>query len=246
MRGWIRRLLVLIGVLGLGFVGFAAYWLQPFKAGATARAALGSSDIRVTTNADWTELRSAKANGDGLIFYPGARVELEAYAPALSAVASAGYTVFIVKMPLNLAVLGGTRADAVIDANPGIKRWAIAGHSLGGAMACNYVKNAGVKNSSRVKTLIFWAAYCDKSFDLSKSADLRVTSISASEDGLATFEKLEATKAFAPPSTKYVVIEGMNHAQFGDYGSQDGDQPAKIDSSEATKKLVQATLKALR
>ncbi len=242
MRLWIRRLLILLGVLLLGFIGFTAYWLQPFKADETARAALESSEITVIDKTDALELRGREFNGTGLIFYPGARVEPIAYTAALSAVARAGYKVFVVKMPLNLAVLGGTRADAVIAEHPEIKRWAIAGHSLGGAMACNYV----AKNSSRVKTLIFWAAYCDKSFDLSKSTDVRVTNISGSQDGLTTSEKLERTKAFAPSSTKYVIIEGMNHAQFGDYGTQDGDNPAEIDSSAATKKLVQATLEALK
>jgi dienelactone hydrolase len=154
--------------------------------------------------------------------------------------------VFIAKMPLNLAVFDPARADAIIDVNSDIKRWAIAGHSLGGAMACSYVNNSEAKNSSRVKTLIFWAAYCAESFDLSKKTNLRVTNISGSNDGIATSQKQDASKRYAPSSTKYVVIEGMNHAQFGDYGPQDGDRPATIENAEATRQLVAATLEALR
>jgi pimeloyl-ACP methyl ester carboxylesterase len=246
MRIWARRFFILIGVLLLGFGGFVVWWLQPFKAGAVARAALQSSGITVTEDPNRLELRAQKSSGTGLIFYPGARVDPDAYAPVLSAVAQAGYEVFIVKMPLNLAVLGPTRADEIIAANPNIKRWAIAGHSLGGAMACSYVNNSDAKNSSRIKTLVFWAAYCAESFDLSKNTDLRVTSISGSNDGIATSQKQDASRIYAPSSTKYVVIEGMNHAQFGDYGPQDGDKPATLENAEATRQLVAATLEALR
>jgi pimeloyl-ACP methyl ester carboxylesterase len=246
MRTWVRGLFTLVGVLLLGFGVFVVWWLQPFKAGAVARAALGASQVASTKNPDALVLSPKNPNGTGLIFYPGARVDPDAYAPALSAVAQAGYTVFIARMPLNLAVLGPTRADEIISANSSIQRWAIAGHSLGGAMACSYVNNSDAKNSSRIKTLILWAAYCAESFDLSKSTDLRVTNISGSNDGVATAQKQEANKIYAPSSTKYVVIEGMNHAQFGDYGPQDGDKPATLENDVATQQLVAAMLEALR
>jgi Alpha/beta hydrolase family len=94
--------------------------------------------------------------------------------------------------------------------------------------------------------LIFWAAYCDKSFDLSSRTDVQVTSISGSLDGLATPVKIESTKAFAPSSTKYVVINGGNHAQFGNYGVQSGDNPARISLEDQQKQVVGATISALK
>ena len=35
-----------------------------------------------------------------------------------------------------------------------------------------------------------------------------------------------------PETAKHVIIEGGNHAQFGDYGWQDGDMEAKISMEE--------------
>jgi pimeloyl-ACP methyl ester carboxylesterase len=159
---------------------------------------------------------------------------------ALLEVAAAGYTVFVPKMPLNFAVLGSQAARAIIDSHPAITAWALAGHSLGGAMACSYATG-----DPRVRVLIFWAAYCDKSFDLSGDPSIAVTSISAALDGLATPAKVDSTKQYAPPSTVYVSIAGMNHAQFGDYGAQSGDNPATLSPSVATRRVVAATLKAL-
>ena len=93
--------------------------------------------------------------------------------------------------------------------------------------------------------MIFWAAYCDKSFDFS-SSQIPVTSIYGSEDGLATPEKVANTKVFAPPSTKYIEIKGMNHAQFGDYGEQSSDKKAILSADQANKAIIEATLEALR
>ena len=83
-------------------------------------------------------------------------------------------------------------------------------------------------------------------WSLSSRTDLQVTSISGSLDALATPEKVESTKAFAPSSTKYIVIKGGNHAQFGNYGVQSGDNPATISLEDQQKQVVAATIAALK
>jgi hypothetical protein len=237
----VRGVLIVLGLLAVA-LGVGVFVLsRPFPAGAMATAALqNTGSVTVTNAGDQIRLMPSDTPKAGLIFYPGARVDAAAYSPSLRAIAEAGYAVFVVKFPLNFAILGVNRADGVIQSNPQITRWAIAGHSLGGVMACNYTNS-----SSRVRVLVFWAAYCDRSFDLSGRSDMQVTSISASLDGLATPEKIASTRAFAPASARYVVIEGGNHAQFGDYGPQAGDQPATIPPDEQTRQIVAATLKAL-
>ncbi len=92
--------------------------------------------------------------------------------------------------------------------------------------------------------LIFWASYPPNSDDLSGWGG-QVTSISASLDGLSTPDKVNAHKAILPANTNYVVIEGGNHAQFGDYGAQDGDNPARISQEEEWQQILDATLAAL-
>ncbi len=240
MRPWIRNTLFVLGVivLALGMVVFVVS--RPLPAEARALAAMNSNDTVTVTNTDSRLVFMPKqAATKGLIFYQGARVAPEAYAEALAAIAKAGYLVVVPKMPLNFAVFNPNAADSVMADYPQIS-FAVAGHSLGGAMACSYANS-----SKKITTLIFWAAYCDKSFDISQS-QIKVVSISGQKDGLATPDKIRATKAFAPSSAKYIEIKGMNHAQFGDYGEQSGDAKPDISNEAATQAVIAATLEALR
>jgi hypothetical protein len=241
MRKIFRNVLIALAViLVVAVIGIAIY-VQPLKAKESAVAALSSSaSVTVTDSGDQIVFMPAKTPKTGLIFYPGAKVDPVAYSESMQAIAQAGYAVFLEKFPLNFAIIQPNRADDVIAKNPSITNWAIAGHSLGGASACLYANT-----SSKVKALIFWAAYCDKSFDLSLRTDVQVTSISGSLDALATPEKVESTKIFAPANTKYIVINGGNHAQFGNYGVQSGDNPATIRREDQQKQIVAATIAAM-
>jgi hypothetical protein len=44
---------------------------------------------------------------------------------------------------------------------------------------------------------------------------------------------------------QFVIIDGGNHAQFGDYGPQPGDKAATISRTEQQKRIVEATIKFL-
>jgi Alpha/beta hydrolase family len=242
MRKILRNVLIGLGlILVVAVIGIAIY-VQPLKAKESAVAALASNaNVIVKEDSGYIDFfPTKKPPKAGLIFYPGAKVDPVAYSESMRAIAEAGFAVYVVKFPLNFAIIDPNRADNVIDTNSDIANWAIAGHSLGGASACLYTNT-----SSKVKALIFWAAYCDKSFDLSKRTDVQVTSISGSLDALATPEKVESTKVFAPSSTKYIVINGGNHAQFGNYGVQSGDNPATITLEDQQKQIVTATIAAL-
>jgi hypothetical protein len=59
-------------------------------------------------------------------------------------------------------------------------------------------------------------------------------------------EKFDETKALLPANTKYVVIEGGNHAQFGSYGFQAGDNEATISPEEQWTQIAAATLEFLK
>ena len=76
-------------------------------------------------------------------------------APPTRAIAAQGYLVVITPVPFNLAVFKPAAADAVIAAHPEITRWAIGGHSLGGAMAANYIYT----HPDAVRGLALWAGY---------------------------------------------------------------------------------------
>jgi pimeloyl-ACP methyl ester carboxylesterase len=241
MPRWLKRTLLALGFLVVLLGALVYAYAQPLPAKTVALEAMrGDTSVRVSSTGSAIVFTPNAPTTRGFVFYQGARVAPEAYAPALLRIAQAGYIIFVPRMPLNFAVLGVGAAKGIMDANPDIRSWAIGGHSLGGAMACSYAVG-----DARIQMLVFWAAYCDRSFDLSSNAQIRVTSIAAARDGLATADKIERAKQYAPATTRYVVIQGMNHAQFGDYGNQDGDNPATLDNAAATDAVVRATLEAL-
>jgi pimeloyl-ACP methyl ester carboxylesterase len=232
-------LIVLLSTLALGFAGWAETPLGPED---VALKALQSDDkIRVVRASSRIEfLPRAELPRAGLILYPGGRVDHRSYAPLARQIAQYGYLVVIVRMPLNLAVLGLERAGPVIDAHPGIEKWAVGGHSLGGAMAAAYAQ----RNAARVGGLALLAAYPPDSSDLS-NLDIEVVSIFGSQDSILSAARLENTRHLLPEGTRWVEIEGGNHAGFGWYGSQPGDTPAGISRQEQQDLTVQAVVELL-
>jgi hypothetical protein len=238
LKKWLWLLLLLPVVAVGGFVVWAERTPAPMPEALSALEP--DSTMQVTTDR-WLAFHPADEEVQaGLILYPGGRVDHRSYAPAAREIAARGYLVVIVPMPLNLAVFAPNAADEVMQAFPNVSVWAMGGHSLGGAMAARYAYG----HPSRVQGLVLWAAYPDASSDLSDH-DLEVTSISGTLDGLATPEKIAASRPLLPPDTAWVIIEGGNHAQFGWYGPQSGDNPAAITREEQQRQIVQATLRLL-
>jgi hypothetical protein len=202
-----------------------------------ANAVIEEENVEVTEE-DWLLFKTEKDNSDkGLIFYPGARVKAEAYAPLAAQIADRGYKVVITPMPLNLAVFGIDKADQIIENFPEVNEWYITGHSLGGSMAANYAKD----NAPSLSGLILLAAYPADSDDLSES-NLDVLSIYAEKDAFATLEDIENSRKLLPENTICKEIEGGNHSQFGYYGFQRGDNEADISRDKQQKEILSAIL----
>ncbi len=237
-RIWLRLLtgsLLLILLLLGGFVLWGSTPLGPSDAALAA----STSDDSVTVVRDrWITFQPTAVDPTtGLILYPGGRVDPRSYAPLARAIAVRGHLVVVVPMPLNLAVLAPNRADGVIAAYPAVVTWAVGGHSLGGAMAARYAD----KHHEVVDGLVLWAAYPASSNDLSQHQELAALSIYAMQDGLMTAQERADSEALLPTNTCWVAIDGGNHAQFGDYGAQRGDNPASISKSEQYAEVVDAT-----
>lgn len=233
----IGAVLILIVVLA-GFVIWAGT-----PAGAlmdTTTTALQSGDNVTVTRERWLTFTPDIRPQTGFIFYPGGRVLPEAYSPVLRAIAEAGYLVVAPAMPLNLAVFAPNTADEIIAAYPSIETWVIGGHSLGGAMAADYAHN----NIDDIAGLVLWASYPQESDSLADTT-LSVVSIYGTLDGLATPEKVAASRDYLPADAVFVALEGGNHAQFGDYGDQGGDNPAQISRDDQQAQISTATLELL-
>jgi len=237
---WIVGVIVLVLVVAIG--GFVFWAGTP--AGATmptALIALESNDTVTVTQDDWIVFEPVSGTATaGFIFYPGGRVLADSYAPLGQAIAEDGYLAVLVPMPLNLAVFNAEAANDVIAQYPSVEHWAIGGHSLGGSMAARYAYN----NPDAVDGLVMMGAFPEEQFDFTER-DLVVASIYGDLDGLATVDEIDASVAQLPDSADFVLIEGGNHAQFGWYGEQSGDNPATISREEQYEQVVSATLGVL-
>jgi hypothetical protein len=203
-----------------------------------AWAALQSDSQVTVTVGPWLTFQPVmSAATTGLIFYPGGRVDYRAYAPTMNAIAAHGYTVVIVPMPLNLAVFAPDKAADVIAAFPQVKRWAVGGHSLGGSMAAHFA----YAHPASVRGLILLASYPASNENLS-TRTMAVVSISGTLDGLATPDKIGASRALLPANTHWVSIAGGNHAQMGWYGPQAGDNPPTISRAEQQQQVIAASV----
>jgi Alpha/beta hydrolase family len=240
-----RRYKVVLGILLsllVVFVGFVVWAETPPAPMAEAFEALKSDSSVTVSIGNWLVFSPVSSNAStGFIIYPGGRVDFRSYAPAAHAVAAEGFFVVIPLMPLNLAVFGVNTANDVIKSYPQISSWAIGGHSLGGTMAAQFA----YENPAKIKGLVLWAAYPPSGVDLSKS-DLSVTTIHGTNDGLVSNAQIDDSLKLLPPSTIRVDISGGNHAYFGWYGNQAGDNQAIITRESQQNQTITATINLLR
>lgn len=216
MKKRLKIALIVMVTLAILLSGaFLIYVSDYYRADDVANAAMQSeTGIRVGDN---FLILSPTIPGDtAMIFYPGAKVEYFAYLPLLEKIRqSTGITCILVKMPFNMAIFDANAANDIISQFPDIKNWYMAGHSMGGAMASDYAS----KNQDKIKGLILLGAYIYGNYPVENA----LTVYGSFNTSVA--EKINYTE-------NIVVIEGGNHAQFGNYGKQKGDTDATISSEE--------------
>ncbi|MBB6478651.1 alpha/beta hydrolase [Spirochaeta isovalerica] len=171
---------------------------------------------------------------EAMVFYPGGLVDPEAYIPLAAEMAhTLKMVVFIQKMPLDLAVLGSNRVEAILEKYSYIKNWYFSGHSLGGAMAASWIYD----NPDKFKALILLGAYPIEKKPLNQSG-IKVLSIRGSKDGLVSSEELTESRENLPSDSRFIEIKGGNHAQFGVYGKQKKDNDADISPEEQRREVI--------
>lgn len=171
-----------------------------------------------------------------VLFYPGAMVDPESYSPWARKLAEAGYRTYIVRMPLNLAVMGMNKAEQVIEAHPD-ETFVLGGHSLGGAMAARYA----AAHEDQLAGVFFMASYADDKGSLA-TTNLKALQLTGNQDGVLSWDTWEQSKKNLPKETTYVSIEGGNHAHFGSYGNQSGDLEAAISETDQHEQIANAMI----
>lgn len=242
MKKWAKRIALSIIILTVvATVAFIWWGTHPLEAMPEALEALESDNRVMVLPNKWMVFSPLENSPEiGVILYPGGHVDPIAYAPLAREIAAEGNLVIIPQMPLNLAVLDINVADEIIQANPSIKIWAIGGHSLGGAMAAEYIS----AHPTAVAGLFLWASYSAEKTDLSALSNLRVLSIYGTEDG--GVEEIRVSRERLPKNTIWIEMNGANHAQFGWYGEQPGDGEATISREEQQEIILESTLAFLQ
>lgn len=229
---WIVVALIVIAALAVGYLG------TPYHGSPESIAAVEDDEqVTVDRTADGYVLQPADTTpAAGIVFYPGGRVDPDAYVGSLAALSrEANVTVVVPPMTLNLAVvdyglaangLGSHAADSAMADRPAIDDWYVGGHSLGGAMACRYAA------ANEVDGLLLYASYCDR--DISER-DLAVVSVTGDADGVIDRNAYERNRENLPPSTRVAELDGVNHTQFGTYRGQ--DEPSGTSYETAHRRL---------
>jgi pimeloyl-ACP methyl ester carboxylesterase len=128
----------------------------------------------------------------------------------------------------------------VIAGHPAVAHWVVSGHSLGGALAARTVHS----RPADIAAVVLIGTTHPKRDDLS-ALRMPVTKVYASNDGVAPYDRVQATKHLLPAHTKWVEIRGGNHSQFGHYGHQLLDGKPEITRAAQQAATRAAILEAL-
>lgn len=126
------------------------------------------------------------------------------------------------------------RLELAQAAFPDIDKWLLVGHSFGGvaAMTDVWVEITQMDNDSNnsndiaglvmlasdVQPLLCPGSFIDFSAATNTTTDLPMAAVTASEDQILNTTRWEENKQYlSSTTTTFVVIEGGNHGQFGDY-----------------------------
>lgn len=190
-----------------------------------------------------------------IIFYPGGLVSPKAYLYKMGEAAICLETVvYIIKPPFNTSLWKNEAAGELIQKYGLEKPW-VGGHSLGGISACRYVG----ANPGTAYGLFLFGSYCDWRF-LLKNVKLPefivkiiescyigknfcrhinqgvykfngpVVILMGLQDKVINWNCYEKSKANLPNHAVIIEIEGLNHADFSNYGTQHNDGPSSLDS----------------
>ncbi|MBT2502035.1 alpha/beta hydrolase [Curtobacterium sp. ISL-83] len=222
---WVVAVVVLIAVVFLVWAnivmqGTRSDALQVWRDDRVAVRDTGDSVVMTPTG---------DADGVGIVFIPGAKVDPYAYMATFRQVVAEGTTVIITKPTLHLAFFDTRPLSAFESHAPAVRTWAVGGHSLGGVRACQLAPDAD--------GLLLLGSYCAN--DLSHSY-IKVLSVSGSRDGLSTPAKVDAARHLLPSTATMTQVQGANHADFGAYGVQPGDMTATIPRTEARQQISAA------
>lgn len=227
----LRRILFLAVIAAIGFGAGWAWPIivrPPLVIGQDAISSVASTKVSVAIeDAGGRVLVARPPSGVAeaktlVIIYPGGLVRPQAYEWLARREAALGRLAVVPEFSFDLAVFDSGRADALIAKYGSGRKVVLIGHSLGGAMATQYLSDKEKQGQAPVAGLILLAAYPPDGIDLT-AAKFAALSLRAENDTVAPKAKVEAGLARLPKGSKLAVVDGAVHAFFGRYGPQAGD-----------------------
>ena len=212
-------LVSIVSIIVISAVGMYVYLSFTYAPDAIAQEALLHENVEVLDGmiAVYDETPSDTA----LIFYPGGKVQYEAYLPLLIKLQEKlNMTCVMVEMPFNIAVFNSNAGNKILKQFPEITKWNIVGHSVGGAAASMYA----VSNPDIIQTLTLLGSYNYAGFPEEKTLTI-----------YGSFNPQEEINY----TQNIYVIEGGNHAKYGNYGRQRGDVDGTISREEQQNQTVE-------
>ena len=215
MKKWIIRILLSIVVLLVVLASAFAIWAQ-FDYAPTKEA------MSYSLAPDGNDFVFGMGDEEiGFIFYQGAKVQPEAYSYVGHQLAEDGHFVVIPLLLFNIALLDSNRGLYVIDEYPDITKWYLMGHSLGGSAASTIAQA-----SNKIKGIIFLASHPIDAIDVPS------LTVYGEIDDVLPVEDIEASRENLSEDAVFYEIKDGNHANFGMYGEQKGDNVSPLSAKE--------------
>ena len=176
-----------------------------------------------------------------LLFYPGAMVDPTAYVPLCRKIADNHIKVYLIKMPWRLASKGYNKPKQLHLFSDTTKTYILSGHSQGAKMAAQFA----YENPGLLDKLILIGSSHPRDISLAHT-QLPIMKIYGSQDGVADEKSIMNNKAKLPVTTQFIRINGANHAQFGYYGFQLGDNAATISREQQQTETLSAIIEFIK
>lgn len=224
--------IIIITIISIIVIPIIFYLNTYYKASEIVNDSLISSKtVKVKQNSNGI-LFDGQGKENIFVFYPGAKVEYTSYAPLMHTLAEKGLDTYIIEMPFNIAFFD-INAIKEVKNKYEYDNWFIGGHSLGGVVAAMNVKEYNIKG------LILLASYP------TENPNCKTLSIYGSNDGVLNIEKYQDSTKNLNKFTE-IIIDGGNHAYFGNYGEQKGDNKATISRNEQQDITVKEIMKFIK